>query len=240
MTTEHHAQLRTTLGVLRSRRSTEVPGALQQSMAEAHGAEVAAAIAADGPQLLALAQAIDPEHAEDLVQTAWADVLSESGSTDLPAVLDRLAQLAERHRAADADTGVDTDPAREDRVTEISDTGPDEDEPAELYYPSFYEETSNLGDWVESPNSWPDGARILGPDAQIDTEELYGVVDAALAELPASQATLVNLVDVQDVPLEVAARTVGIDPAAAGKALGRARHQVRMRLHAYLDGAETA
>lgn len=228
MTTEHHAQLRTTLGVLRSRRSTEVPSALDESLA------------AGGPQLLALAQAIDPEHAEDLVQTAWADVLERSGSTELPAVLERLAELAERHRETDLDTGVDTDPTREDRITEIADTGPDEDSPAELYYPSFYEETSELGDWVESPNSWPDGARILGPDAEIDTEELYGVVDAALAELPAPQATLLNLVDVQGVPADVAARTVGLDPAAAGKALGRARHLVRLRLHGYLDGAESS
>jgi DNA-directed RNA polymerase specialized sigma24 family protein len=236
MTTEHHDQLRTTLGVLRSRRSTEVPGTLHETLSAAHGADVAAAFAADGPQLLALAQAIDPEHAEDLVQSAWADVLEQSGAVDLAAVLERLAELAERHRASD----VDTESAREDRITEIADTGPDEDSPAELYYPSFYEETTDLGDWVDSPNSWPDGARVLGPDAEIDTEELYGVVDAALAELPASQATLVNLVDVQDVPLEVAARTVGIDPAAAGKALGRARHQVRVRLHAYLDGAESS
>lgn len=238
MTTEHHDQLRTTLGVLRSRRGTEVPDTLHQSLAAAHGADVTAAVAADGPQLLALAQAIDPEHAEDLVQTAWADVLEQSGSTDLASVLDRLAELAEQHRVADA--VVDTDRAREDRITRVADTGPDEDSPAELYYPAFYEESTDLGDWVDSPNSWPDGARILGPDAQIDTEELYGVVDAALGELPRAQATLLNLVDVQDIPVEVAARTVGLEPAAARTALGRARHHVRRRLHSYLDGTESS
>lgn len=224
MTTEHHTQLRTTLGVLRSRRSTEVPGALHQSLA------------AGGPQLLALARAIDPENAEDLVQTAYADVLERSGSAELPAVLERLAELAEEQR----DTDLDTERVRDDRITEIADTGPDEDSPAELYYPAFYEETTDLGDWVDSPNSWPDGARVLGPDAEIDTEELYGVVDAALGDLPAAQATLLNLVDVQGVPVDVAARAAGLEPAAAGKTLGRARDHVRRRLHTYLDGTESA
>ncbi|TDC53547.1 hypothetical protein E1212_05065 [Jiangella ureilytica] len=224
MTTEHHDQLRTTLGVLRSRRSTEAPSVMDETLA------------GGGPQLLALARAIDPVNAEDLVQTAYADVLERSGSAELPAVLERLADLAVQYR----DSDVDTERVREDRITEIADTGPDEDSPAELYYPSFYEETTDLGDWVDSPNSWPDGARVLGPDAEIDTEELYGVVDGALAELPAAQATLLNLVDVQDIPIEVAARTAGLDPAAARKAIGRARHHVRQRLHAYLDGTESA
>ncbi len=224
MTTEHHDQLRITLGVLRSRRSDEVPAGLHES------------IAGGGPQLLALARAIDPGNAEDLVQTAYADVLERSGSVELPAVLERLAELAEQQRGTD----VDTEPVREDRITEIADTGPDEDSPDELFYPDFYEETIDLGDWVDSANSWPDGSRVLGPDAEIDTEELYGVVDAALGELPAAQATLLNLVDVQDVPLDVAARTVGLEQAAARKALGTARHRVRRRLHAYLDRADSA
>ena len=233
------AQLKATIDLLGRRPGTEVPAALREAVA-AHDAEdeqLTEVFASSMPQLLALARAIDAEHAEDLVQNTWIDVLRAppDGPVEPAALLARLDVLAERHRASD----VDTDRPRYDRVTEIASAGPDKDsDTAELYYPDLYSQKPDLGDWIDSANAWPGAARILSPEDESTTEELYGVVDAALAGLPPKGAELLYLVDIDGVPADTAISTLRLDPESGRRELDQARDLVRRRVDAYLSGAE--
>jgi DNA-directed RNA polymerase specialized sigma24 family protein len=233
-------QLRSTIDILGRRPGAEVPDALREAVA-GHGAgdeQLTEVFASSLPQLLAVARAIDAEHAEDLVQNTWIDVLRSplDGPVEPADLLARLDALAERHRAAD----IDTDRPRDDRITEIARTEPDKDaDTAELYYPGLYSQKPDLGDWVDAPNSWPGAAQILSPEDESTTEELYGVVDAALADLPPKGAELLSLVDIEGVPIDAAIRSLRLEPESARRDLDRARDHVRRRVDAYLSGAES-
>jgi DNA-directed RNA polymerase specialized sigma24 family protein len=74
----------------------------------------------------------------------------------------------------------------------------------------------------------------------VTTTELYGVVDAALDGLPPRLAELLSLVDVEDMPSELAIGTLGLEPAAARRESHRARNHVRGYLDEYLTRAESS
>jgi DNA-directed RNA polymerase specialized sigma24 family protein len=236
-------QLRTTIELLDRRPGIEVPRRLRDAVDRANagaggGRDLESAFAEHGPRLLALAEAIDPSHAEDLVQSTWIEALqrADPNAFELDSLLDTLSKLANRH----TDTDVETEQPREDRITEASRLEPDPyADPAELFYPDLYQEGSDLGEWIQSPNSWPGAAQILSPDDDVATTELYGVVDAALDDLPTKSAELLSLVDVQGVPSELAIRTLGLDPATARRDLQRARDHVRGRLDRYLARSDS-
>lgn len=173
------SQLRTTMDILSRRPGIEVPNALREAIAahDANDEYLTEVFTSSTPQMLAVARAIDPEHAEDLVQNTWIDVLRSpvNGRVELTTLLTRLDALADQHRATD----VDTDRPRDDLITEIARAEPDKDaDTAELYYPGLYHQNPDLGDWVDAPNSWPGAAQILSPEDESTTEELFGVVDA--------------------------------------------------------------
>lgn len=231
-------QLQTTIDVLAHRPAIEIPTQLLEAVGgmatEADdGRDLERAFAEHGPRLLALARAIDPSHAEDLVQNTWIRVLQQAdpNALDLHSLLSTLSDLADRH----TDTDVETDLPREDRVTEVSRMDPDADtDTAELFYPDLYQEGPDLGAWIESPNSWPGAAQILTPDQDVATTELYGIVDTALDGLPSKEAELLTLVDIEGVPSDLAIRTLELDPATARHELYHARDHVRNRLDKYL------
>jgi DNA-directed RNA polymerase specialized sigma24 family protein len=233
-------QLRTTMDILSRRPGIEVPNALREAIA-AHYANdeyLTEVFTSSTPQMLAVARAIDPEHAEDLVQNTWIDVLRSpvNGTVEVSTLLTRLDTLADEHRATD----VDTDRPRDDLITEIARAEPDTDaDTAELYYPGLYPQNPDLGDWVDAPNSWPGAAQILSPEDESTTEELYGVVDAALADLPSKRAELLSLVDIEGIPLDLAVSTLRLDPESARRDLDRARDYVRHRVDTYLSRSES-
>lgn len=237
-------QLRTTIDVLGHRPGLEIPTRLREAVdgmnTEADdGRDLQSVFAEHGPRLLALARAIDPPHAEDLVQSTWVQVLQQADPTavDLPSLLSTLSDLADRH----SDTDVETDLPREDRVTEVSRMDPDPDtDTAELFYPDLYQEGPDVGAWIDSPNSWPGAAQILTPDEDVATTELYGIVDAALDGLPSTGAELLTLVDVEGVPSELAIRSLGLDPATARRELYCARDHVRGHLDNYLARSDSS
>ncbi|MGP4099017.1 zf-HC2 domain-containing protein [Nonomuraea sp. KM90] len=238
------AQLRTTIDVLARRPGIEVPAPLREAVdgmnaGAGEGGDLRRAFAEHGPRLLALARAIDPGHAEDLVQSTWVQALRQADpdAFELRSLLSTLGDLADRHSVTD----VETEQPRRDRATEVSRMEPDPyADPAELFYPDLYQEGPDLGGWIKSPNSWPGPAQILAPDEDVTTTELYGVVDAALDELPPAGAELLSLVDVQGVPSELAIRTLGLDPVTARRELHRARNHVRDRLDKYLARSEAS
>jgi DNA-directed RNA polymerase specialized sigma24 family protein len=159
-----------------------------------------------------------------------------NGTVEVSTLLTRLDTLADEHRATD----VDTDRPRDDLITEIARAEPDTDaDTAELYYPGLYPQNPDLGDWVDAPNSWPGAAQILSPEDESTTEELYGVVDAALADLPSKRAELLSLVDIEGIPLDLAVSTLRLDPESARRDLDRARDYVRHRVDTYLSRSES-
>lgn len=194
-------QLRTTLAVMRSR------------------GEV---LASQVPRLYALANAVDADAADDLVQetltSALADPDVDTTGSGLAAALSRLA--AERG------------PDFESPVAPTAGSDPDADE-AELFYPDFYTDGPDAGAWVDPPVAWG-GARVLGPADGLVTTEAYGVVDAALAELDRIDAALVTLVDIEGVGFGRAALELGLPSGEARRRLARARFTVRAALDQYL------
>jgi len=210
--------------------------------------------------LTSLAHELDPAHADDLVQDTWDHFLDEEpGRT--PRREDLTAYLllhAGGHR--DTDEGneseyVDTvlthhaHPAAEaaDRdlpagfeaygsLRELADLDaldPDADS-AELLLPELYSDGDDRGSWFSPPTAWPHATQFLGPADDVQTQELYTVVDAALDELPSAVADVVYLVDVEGLSLHDAATTLDEDTREIQRALARGRHHVRGRVDAYV------
>lgn len=210
--------------------------------------------------LEALARAVDPLHDEDLVQDTWEHFLSSSpNATPTPGELvAELAHRLSRHTEANiSDTaqwaesllraqrrgptgrthfGDPANPISTDVLRSFSDAEPlDPDaDSAELYFPDFYRDESDKRQWHPKPVAWPTISRLLGPDAEIQTDELYSVVDAALDELPEDLDKILTLVDLEGISLEAATRRLSLDPAVATQHLVRARHHLRGRVGEYL------
>jgi DNA-directed RNA polymerase specialized sigma24 family protein len=184
----------------------------------------AEALAAQLPHLYTLANALDANAADDLVQATLTSALTDSDAdttgSGLAAALERLA--AERG------------PEVESPAVPTAGSDPDADA-AELFYPDFYTDGPDAGAWVDSPVAWGE-ARVLLPDDDLVTAEAYGVVDAALAELDPIDAGLVTLVDIEGAPFGQAVLELGLSSGEARDRLARARFAVRAALDRYLRG----
>lgn len=120
---------------------------------------------------------------------------------------------------------------------QLQEFDPDADA-GELFYPHFYVDGPDPGAWVQSPNSWPSGPRVLSPEEDLTTTELYGVVDTAIAQLDADGAQLLALVDMDGLDSSVAAQRLGLEDSAARRTLGAARNHVRAALDDYLKNSQ--
>lgn len=234
---QHLDQLRTTIKILADRPDVVVPDELRRVLAEAPAteslAEVAAQAATDhATYLLRLARSFRPETAQDAVQSTWLRALNEGPQAFTRERLTQLLLVQE-----DGDTEVlswnDHDGGADATVEQLD---ADADE-AELFYPAFYSEGPDAGAWIDQPNAWPGENRILGPESDLTTTELYGVVDDALGALSPLQATAVSLVDFEGVSSERAAKTLGVDVVDLRRALNAARHHLRGSLDGYLATA---
>ena len=194
-------QLRTTLAVMRSR---------------------AEALTAQLPRLYALANALDADAADDLVQETLTSALTDPDvDTTGSGLAVALARLA-------ATRGPDV----ESPALPTAGSDPDADE-AELFYPDFYTDGPDAGAWVDPPVAWGE-ARVLGPADALVTTEGYGVVDTALAQLDRTDAALVTLVDIEGMRFGRAALELGLPSGEARERLARARFAVRAGLDQYL------
>jgi DNA-directed RNA polymerase specialized sigma24 family protein len=214
-------QLRSTVAVLGSRPEVQVPDSLRAMVAHTEGGR-AEALTAQLPHLYALANALDANAADDLVQetltSALADPDTDTTGSGLAATLTRLA----------AEGGPDVDSP----AVPTAGSDPDADAP-ELFYPDFYTDGPDAGAWVDSPVAWGE-ARVLRPEDDLVTTEAYGVVDAALAELDPIDVGLVTLVDIEGAPFSRAARELDLPSGEARERLARARFAVRAALDRYL------
>ena len=231
---QHLAQLRTTIKILAERPDVVVPDEIRRVLAETSAneslADVAAQAAADHTgHLLRLARAFRPEAPQDAIQSTWLRALNEGPEAF---TRERLTQLLLVQGDGDPEVRSWNDhDGGADATVEQLDADADE---AELFYPAFYGEGPDAGAWIDQPNAWPDQNRILGPETDLTTTELYGVVDDALGDLSPLQATAVSLVDFEGVSSERAATTLGVEVVDLRRALNAARNHLRGSLDGYL------
>lgn len=211
--------------------------------------------------LTQLAQATDPAHADDLVQQTWDYFLSQLRTrtprreelaahllqqvathvTDDDETRDEWADSILAHHAHSSAERVDGDlPAGFEAYGSLRDLAElqvlDADaDPAELLLPELYGDGSDLGSWVRRPTAWPAVTMFLGPEAEVETEELYAVVDSALDDLPQQVADVVDLIDIQGQGLLPAALVLGREVPDVQRDLARGRNLVRTRVGAYLS-----
>lgn len=230
----HLAQLRTTIKILGERPDVVVPDELRQMLADMSATESLADVAAQAATdhtgyLLGLARAFRPEAPQDAIQSTWLSALNEGPEAF---TRERLTQLLLAQDDGDNDMRSWNDhDGGADRTVEQLDVDADS---AELFYPAFYLEGPDAGAWIDPPNAWPNHNRILGPETDLTTTELYGVVDDALGDLSPLQATAVSLVDFDGETSESAATTLGVDVAELRHALNTARNHLRGSLDGYL------
>jgi len=214
-------QLHTTIAVLGSRPEVQVPDSLRALVTHTgrgRGEELTAQL----PSLYALANALDANAADDLVQetltSALADSDTEATGSGLAATLTRLA--TERRLEF------------ESPAVPTAGSDPDADEP-ELFYPGFYTDGPDAGAWVDPPVAWGE-VRVLRPEDDVVTTEAYGAVDSALAKLDPIDASLVTLVDIEGMPFSRAVLELDLPSGEARQRLARARFAVRAALDRYL------
>ncbi|HET6743536.1 MAG TPA: hypothetical protein VFH76_31570 [Kribbella sp.] len=212
--------------------------------------------------LAALARAADPEHADDLVQETWDHFLSAKPK-QVPARDELVGYLMQRigdhhqeedltagawadgllahhaHNAADlAESDLPPDPGGYGSLEELADLDAlDTDaDRAELLFPDLYSDGPDKAGWTSPPSAWPSVTRFLGPDAEVETSELYAVVDAALDELPQDVGDVVYLVDIEGHSLQTAGGLLGRETALLQRDLARGRRHVRARVNGYFAG----
>lgn len=214
-------QLRSTIAVLRNRPGLDVPDVLQGLVADADDAR-SADLVRHLPQLYSLAVALDPTTADDLVQETISRALADrTADTSDAALAATLTGVARRRQ-----------PALESPSTPPLGDDPDADEPG-LFYSAFYSDAPDPGGWIDPPVAWGD-PRVLQPDDDVLTTELFSVVDAALGELDAIDRSLLTLVDIDGVPFSQAAMILDLARSDARKRLAHARFAVRAALDQYV------
>lgn len=256
-------QMATTSAILGSR-AGRVPSstAARVSRAKDESSEAQAVLAQTQQVLMKLARAADPAHADDLVQETWDHFLSEQPTTvpareDLTQYLIGQLDSHERdqdaaaavwadsllahhpHNAADlAESDLPSDPASYESLRTLADLDvldPDADS-AELYFPDLYNDGPDKGEWVSPPTAWPSLTRVLGPDDELETAELYSVVDEALDQLPDGLGDALYLVDIEGHSLETSSSLLGRKTSELQQDLSQARNHVRGRVNEYLSG----
>jgi DNA-directed RNA polymerase specialized sigma24 family protein len=215
------ADLRSTLAVVRRRHELDASVVLGELEIDGDGTR-GSDLVRHLPQLYALAVALDPAAADDLVQETisrtLADPIADTTDAALAATLTHLA--------------VRSQPTIESSPMPTPGDDPDADT-AELFYPAFYTDAADPGGWVQPAVAWGE-ARVLQPEDDIVTTELYGVVDAALGRLDPIDRTLLTLVDIDGAPFGQAVMVLDIDRREARTRLARGRSAVRDDLARYI------
>lgn len=179
---------------------------------------------------LALGFVANRAAAEDVVQEAWVGVLRGlarfEGRSSLKTWLFRIVTNRAKTRAV-----------RDGRVVPFTDLWRLDDEPDEPSVPLdrfSADQHDEHGHWVSAPQSWEDL-----PEERLLSQELQGVVQAAIDQLPASQKAVITLRDLEGWRSEEVCNTLEISESNQRVLLHRARSKVRRALEDYL-GQERA
>lgn len=157
--------------------------------------------------------------AEEVVQEAWVGVLKGIGSFEGRSTLKTwifriLTNIAK------------TRGQREGRTIPFSALAAD-DEPAVDRDRFQGPEDRSPGHWASPPRGWGPEERLLG-------SETREVIDAAIAELPPSQAIVITMRDVDGFTSEETCNALDISETNQRVLLHRARSKVRQALEDYL------
>ena len=233
----HLGQLRTTVDLISSRPGVTVPEELRQAVEESFAghadADAASAAYSEHAQhLQSIASAIAPNRAEDIVEATFTRALEEGSGFDLDSLTQILLDIANTPEpgAGRVESVYDHRGSVDARVRSLDADG----DAAELYYPAFYSEGIDAGGFLESPNAWGD-SHLLSPEADVETDELYGVVEGALQDLTTFDAAVVALVDIEGASREVAAEQLDRSAEDISAALRRGRNHVRGALDVYIN-----
>jgi RNA polymerase sigma-70 factor (ECF subfamily) len=175
-----------------------------------------------GPSMLRVARLYVGSRAvaEEVVQEAWFGVLngirSFEGRSTLKTWIFRILTNIAKTRGQ-----------REGRSIPFSALVSD-DEPAVDPGRFFGEDARFPGHWAAPP-------RPFGPEERLLTDETMAVVDAAIAELPPSQALVITMRDVDGFSAEEACNALDISETNQRVLLHRARSKVRQALEDYLQ-----
>ena len=253
-------QLATTAGVLASRSSVSMSMAVSAAAKNRTPAEPEPTIYQSHRALMAMARAADPSHADDLVQDTWDHFLNAPGASTpkreelTEYLLGLINRHVEDHEVAEdawatslvdhhphnpadlAETDLPADPASFADLRALADLdGLDADaDQAELLFPELYGDRPETSEWTSPPVAWPSLSRILSPEDEAETSELYSVVDAALEELPSRLADAMYVVDIEGHSLQTASGLLGRDVEGLQRDLVVARNHVRGRVDTYL------
>ncbi|SFD00662.1 hypothetical protein SAMN04487968_12019 [Nocardioides terrae] len=253
-------QLATTAAVLASRGTVTMSLAVTAAAKNAAPIESDAAIHQSHRALTAIARAADPSHADDLVQETWDHFLNARGAAtptreqltehllglihgqveDHEVARDAWATSLIDHHPHDpadlAETDLPADPASFADLRALADRDAlDADgDQAELLFPELYGDRPDVSEWASPPVAWPTLSRILSPEDEAETSELYSVVDEALEELSAGMADAVYVVDIEGHSLPTASGLLGRDIGDLQRDLRVARNHLRGRVDAYL------
>lgn len=258
------AKTRALLGVRADGSPASGPDARPRQQAADLGSEPGyspLALSQNQAYLMTLARATDPAHADDLVQETWDHFLSAAPMTipdraELAAYLIQHAHEHVRDEEADAQTWADNlvrhhphNPADLAETDLPADPGGHGDwraladldaldtdaDSAELYFPDLYGDGPDKGEWSVPPTAWPSVSRMLNPDEETQTAELYSIVDSALDELPDRLGDVVYLVDIEGHSLPTASSLLGRGIPDLQRDLVQARNHVRGRVNDYLS-----
>lgn len=176
--------------------------------------------------LLALARTFTSSRAlaEDIVQETWLGVIRglpgfEGRSTLRTWIYQILVRRARTLAAREARR-----PDNGRAVNEAVGNGSD---------PEWSPGMGRTGLWEESPVSW----NLEDPDAVLAMRETLGVVQAAVAALPAMQRSVILLRDVEDLSPAEICNILEISETNQRVLLHRARAQIRRALDRYMRGA---
>jgi RNA polymerase sigma-70 factor (ECF subfamily) len=173
-------------------------------------------VAEYGPSMLRVARMYVGSQAvaEEVVQEAWVAVLNGidrfEGRSSLKTWIFRILTNIAKTRGQ-----------REGRSIPFSSLAPDDEHAVD---PGRFAEN---GQWASPPRSF-------GPEERLLSEEAMAVVEAAIAELPPSQAIVITMRDVEGFTAEEARNALDISETNQRVLLHRARSKVRQALEDYL------
>lgn len=189
--------------------------------------------------LLERALLLDPDNAEDLTQRALEEGLALQQRDTRPRDLRDLTTILHGLTGAQESFDRGTVPASQltagkraaDRLLDGLDGDADA---SRLLYPDLYPVGEGSDGWLDSPRRWNTGTTlVLDLDEIEETDEVFGLVDQALGELPDPFGELVALVDLQGQSVDSAAESLSLDLPSAVSGLARARNHLRGRLDSY-------
>jgi RNA polymerase sigma-70 factor, ECF subfamily len=176
-----------------------------------------------GPSMLRVARMYVGSRAvaEEVVQEAWVAVLNGigrfEGRSSLKTWIFRILTNIAKTRGQ-----------REGRSIPFSSLAPDGGGEPSVDPDRF------LGDDSRFPGHWASPPRSFGPEDRLLSDETMAVVEAAIAELPPTQAIVISMRDVEGWSAEEACNALDISETNQRVLLHRARSKVRQALEDYL------